>query len=132
MSDMRLTVVGAAGRMGRTLIRVIAETSGVELAHAIEQPGNDAVGADAGELAGLSASGVTVTDDALTAIAEKARRRKTGARARRGVLDEIMFDLMFELPDTDNAGVQYVITREVIESNAPTLAELRVERKESA
>ena len=69
MNDMRLTVVGAAGRMGRTLIRVIAETDGVELAGAVEQKGEAAVGADSGELAGLGANGVAVTDDALSVIA---------------------------------------------------------------
>ena len=37
MSEMKLVVVGAAGRMGRTLIRVIAETPGAVLSGAIER-----------------------------------------------------------------------------------------------
>lgn len=68
MSDMRLTVVGAAGRMGRTLIRAVADTPGVELAGAIEQAGNPHLGDDAGTLAGLGEAGIAVTDDPLSAF----------------------------------------------------------------
>lgn len=68
-SDMGLVVVGAGGRMGRSLIRAIDEIAGVRLAAAIERPGSDAVGRDAGELAGLPSCGVHVTDDALAAFA---------------------------------------------------------------
>jgi 4-hydroxy-tetrahydrodipicolinate reductase len=62
---MKLVVVGAAGRMGRTLIRVIHETDGVELGGAIERPGDPNLGADAGTLAGLPALGVILSDDPL-------------------------------------------------------------------
>ncbi|MGJ8569422.1 MAG: 4-hydroxy-tetrahydrodipicolinate reductase [Hoeflea sp.] len=67
---MGLIVVGAAGRMGQTLIRTIAEIDGVHLAGAIERPGSDALGRDAGELAGLGTNGVIVTDDALPVFAK--------------------------------------------------------------
>jgi 4-hydroxy-tetrahydrodipicolinate reductase len=70
MSDMRLVVVGAAGRMGRSLIRVIAETPGCVLSAAIDRPGSSALGQDAAVLAGLPASGVKVSDDALAAFVE--------------------------------------------------------------
>ena len=70
MSDMRLVVVGAAGRMGRTLIKAVAETQGCVLSAAIERPGSPAIGQDAAVLAGLPASGVLVTDDALPAFVE--------------------------------------------------------------
>ncbi len=53
MSDMRLVVAGAGGRMGRTVIRAIAETDGVALAGAVEGPGSAVIGRDAGELAGI-------------------------------------------------------------------------------
>jgi 4-hydroxy-tetrahydrodipicolinate reductase len=69
MSDMGLIVTGAAGRMGRTLIRVIAETPGLTLAGAIERPGVAELGRDAGELAGLGANGVPVTDDPVPVFA---------------------------------------------------------------
>lgn len=68
--SMGLVVVGAAGRMGRSLIRAIDEMAGVHLSAAIERPGSEAIGKDAAELAGLPASGVHVTDDALAAFAK--------------------------------------------------------------
>lgn len=70
MSDMGLIVVGAAGRMGRTLIRVITETPGVRLAGAIERAGNSELGKDAGELAGVGPNGVRLTDDPLPVFAQ--------------------------------------------------------------
>jgi 4-hydroxy-tetrahydrodipicolinate reductase len=65
MSEMRLVVAGAAGRMGRTLVKLIGETPGVALSGALERPGASALGQDAGILAGVSALGVAITDDPL-------------------------------------------------------------------
>jgi 4-hydroxy-tetrahydrodipicolinate reductase len=70
MNDMGLLVTGAAGRMGRTLIRVIAETPGVTLAGAIERTGAPELGRDSGELAGLGANGIPVSDDPLPLFAK--------------------------------------------------------------
>src|ERR1700694_3875591 len=70
MNAMGLVVVGAAGRMGRTLIRVIAETPGVALAAAVERPGVAEIGRDAGELAGIGPNGVAIGSDAGAAFAE--------------------------------------------------------------
>jgi 4-hydroxy-tetrahydrodipicolinate reductase len=70
MSDMRLVVVGAAGRMGRMLIKAIDETPGSTLAAAVERPGSPWLGHDAGVLAGLPANGVVVGDDAAPAFAK--------------------------------------------------------------
>jgi 4-hydroxy-tetrahydrodipicolinate reductase len=61
MSDMRLVVAGAGGRMGRAVIRGIAETDGVVLAGAVEAAGAAVIGQDAGELAGLGRAGVAVS-----------------------------------------------------------------------
>jgi 4-hydroxy-tetrahydrodipicolinate reductase len=63
MSDMRLIVAGAGGRMGRTLTRVIAETEGAVLTGALEAPGSELLGKDAGTLAGLPANGVMLSAD---------------------------------------------------------------------
>jgi 4-hydroxy-tetrahydrodipicolinate reductase len=68
MGDMRLIVAGAAGRMGRTLIKMIGETEGVTLAAALEGPQCAVLGEDAGLLAGGAATGVKVTADALAAV----------------------------------------------------------------
>jgi 4-hydroxy-tetrahydrodipicolinate reductase len=70
MSDMRLVVAGAGGRMGRTVIKAIAETDGVVLAGAIEAPGAAVIGRDAGELAGLGRSGIAVSGEPPAALAE--------------------------------------------------------------
>lgn len=68
MADMRLIVMGAGGRMGRNLVRAIAETPGLVLAGAIEAPNSALLGEDAGLLAGLAACGVALSSD-LDAIA---------------------------------------------------------------
>jgi 4-hydroxy-tetrahydrodipicolinate reductase len=71
MADMRLIVAGAGGRMGRTLVRIIAETPGAVLAGALEAPGSSLLGQDAGTLAGLEANGVGLAAD-LAAFSGKA------------------------------------------------------------
>lgn len=55
-------VVGAAGKMGRTLIGLIHESDQLQLGAAIEQQGNPAVGEDAGILAGVGECGISVSD----------------------------------------------------------------------
>lgn len=63
MADMRLIVAGAGGRMGRTLTRVISETPGAVLVGALEAPGSELLGKDAGVLAGLPANDVKLSAD---------------------------------------------------------------------
>src|SRR6516164_881581 len=70
MSDMRLVVAGAAGRMGRAVIRAIAETDGVVLAGALDAPGGAAIGQDSGELSGLGRNGIAVSADSPAALAK--------------------------------------------------------------
>jgi len=67
-SPIRVAITGAAGRMGKTLIQTIAETPGLVLAGAFERPGFAQLGADAGELAGVGAAGVRITDDLSAAV----------------------------------------------------------------
>lgn len=69
MSDMRLVIAGAGGRMGRTLVKAIAETKGLVVTGALEDARSPLVGQDSGVLAGLPANGVTLTTDAKTALA---------------------------------------------------------------
>lgn len=68
MSDMKLVVVGAGGRMGRTLVRIISETAGVTVHAAIEREGSPLIGEDAGMLAGIGELGVPLTSDVLAAV----------------------------------------------------------------
>ena len=69
MSDIRIVVAGASGRMGRALIRAIAETKGCTLFGALEAKTHPDLGQDAGVLAGLKPLGVVLTDEALPLIA---------------------------------------------------------------
>ena len=70
MADMRLIVAGAGGRMGRALTRAIAETPGAVLTGALEAPGSELLGKDAGRLAGLTENGIELSADTLAAIDE--------------------------------------------------------------
>src|SRR5258706_5835550 len=70
MNDIRIVVAGAAGRMGQTLIRTIAQTKGCIVSGALEAPGNADLGQDAGTLAGLKPLGFALTDDPLPLIAK--------------------------------------------------------------
>ena len=70
MTDMKLAVIGAAGRMGQTLVRTIKEIRGCAVAGAIEIPGSIALGQDVGLLAGVGKLTMPITDD-LAAIADK-------------------------------------------------------------
>jgi ATP-dependent Clp protease ATP-binding subunit ClpX len=62
---------------------------------------------------------LTFEEDALAMIAQKALDRKTGARGLRSILEEILLDIMYELPELE--GYEVIITEEVIESGAKPL-----------
>jgi ATP-dependent Clp protease ATP-binding subunit ClpX len=53
------------------------------------------------------------TEGALREIAKLARERKTGARGLRSILEHVMFDLMFELPELER-GQKFVITEDIV------------------
>jgi 4-hydroxy-tetrahydrodipicolinate reductase len=57
-------VLGAAGRMGRAVLRCVLEADDLQLAGAVTEPGDGLLGHDVGELAGVEALGVPLTDDA--------------------------------------------------------------------
>jgi ATP-dependent Clp protease ATP-binding subunit ClpX len=73
------------------------------------------------------------TDDALVAVAEQSMLRGTGARGLRAILEEVLLNVMYDLPSREDVG-KCVINREVVlEKVNPTLvprAEERPERKE--
>jgi 4-hydroxy-tetrahydrodipicolinate reductase len=73
MADMRLIVAGAGGRMGRTLVKAIAETEGVTLAGAVESLRSPHIDEDSGLLAGLGENGIPISADV------KARSSKADA-----------------------------------------------------
>ena len=64
-----IVVTGASGRMGRMLIETVRASPRARLIGAVERPGHDWIGQDVGAAMGGGEIGVTVTDDALAAIA---------------------------------------------------------------
>jgi 4-hydroxy-tetrahydrodipicolinate reductase len=64
----RIVIAGASGRMGANLLRAAAETEATELAGAVDRPDAEAVGRDAGELAGTGPLGVTVSGNLADAL----------------------------------------------------------------
>ena len=79
----------------------------------------------------LEGASLTFTQDALELLAKRASKRATGARALRAVLEEVMMDHMYDLPDATNDGIEYVITAAAIENKAQ-LSDLRVAQANSA
>lgn len=70
---------------------------------------------------------LTVTKDALSALAESAVKKGTGARALRSLLEKIMLDVMYEAPDRDDlAGV--TLNRAVVEGRRPALLRRRQDK----
>ncbi|MBQ6888794.1 MAG: ATP-dependent Clp protease ATP-binding subunit ClpX [Lachnospiraceae bacterium] len=63
-------------------------------------------------------------DGALEAIAEKAMKKDTGARALRAIIEEFMLDIMYEIPKDDNIG-RVTITREYIEGTGGPIIDIR-------
>ena len=62
--------------------------------------------------------------DAMEAIADKAMSKKIGARALRAILEEIMLDIMYEIPKDDNIG-RVIITKDYVEGKGVPLIEMR-------
>lgn len=63
-------------------------------------------------------------DNALEAIAERAMEKDTGARALRAILEEIMLDIMYEIPKDDNIG-RVTITGDYVRGCGGPLIEMR-------
>jgi ATP-dependent Clp protease ATP-binding subunit ClpX len=74
----------------------------------------------------LEGVGLTFDPKALAAIAARTIERGTGARGLRAVLEEVMLEIMFQLPSRDDVR-EVVITRETIEDGAEPLLILEPE-----
>jgi ATP-dependent Clp protease ATP-binding subunit ClpX len=81
-------------------------------------------------LFGMEDCELTFTDAALATIAQKAREKSVGARGLRGIVEEIMLDVMFELPDQE-AGTVYTIDVDVADGQVRHFKSIP-QRKESA
>lgn len=69
MSDLKVAVMGAGGRMGRELVRAVHETPGCVVIGGAERKGSPDLGQDVGVLAGIGSLGVPISDDPLELIA---------------------------------------------------------------
>ena len=63
MSEIRVAIAGAGGRMGRSLVQAVSESAGMRVSVATERSGSSLLGADAGELAGVGHLGVELRPD---------------------------------------------------------------------
>ena len=61
-------------------------------------------------------------DTAIKAIVKEAKKRKTGARALRAIMEDVMLDIMFEIPSMNNVE-QCIITKNVVEKKATPIYE---------
>ena len=76
------------------------------------------------KLLAMDCIALNVTKDGLTALAETAVKKGTGARALRSLLEKIMLDVMYDAPDRDDlAGV--TINRAVVEGKRTALIRRR-------
>lgn len=76
------------------------------------------------KLLALDEVNLEFNEGALEAIAEKAMKKDTGARALRAIIEEFMLDIMYEIPKDDSIG-QVTITREYIEGVGGPIIQLR-------
>jgi ATP-dependent Clp protease ATP-binding subunit ClpX len=65
------------------------------------------------KLFSMESADLSFTESALRAIAHRALEKDTGARGLRSIIEEVMLDVMFELPE--NAGARYVVTQDAVE-----------------
>ena len=95
------------------IIASLSEIKEADMVRILTEPKNSLVRQYA-KLFAIDDVQLTFDDEALRAIAAKAISRKTGARGLRAIMEEIMIDIMYELPDYK--GYEVVITKEVVDS----------------
>ncbi len=74
---------------------------------------------------------LSFTDDALTSVAKKAIERKTGARGLRSIVENVLLDTMFDLPDMDGCD-EVVVDKDVIEGRKEPVRVYAEKQAESA
>jgi ATP-dependent Clp protease ATP-binding subunit ClpX len=101
--------------MGRLPVIVSCDTLGVdELTEVLWRPKN-ALARQYERLFALENVKLSFTEDALRAVAEEAHRRRSGARGLRAILEEIMLDVMYEIPSLTGVK-ECVVNRDVVEN----------------
>lgn len=70
-------------------------------------------------------------EDSLKAIARKALAQKTGARSLRSILEDVMLDIMYNIPDKKDSISKCIITEECIQTGKPTIIKKRQRKKKT-
>ncbi|MBD3800754.1 MAG: ATP-dependent Clp protease ATP-binding subunit ClpX [Campylobacterales bacterium] len=110
------------------IIASLNEISEEDMIRILTEPKNSLIRQYA-KLFAIDSVKLTIEEDALRAIAAKAKARKTGARGLRSILEETMIDIMYELPDY--SGYEVVITAECITEGEKPLY-IKTDDKKSA
>ena len=90
MSEIRVAVAGAAGRMGREVVKAVMEAPGLLLVSAIDRALN---GVDAGEIAGAGKAGVLIEGDLDTALANSGAEVLVDFTLPEGLMDNLRIAL---------------------------------------
>ena len=101
----------------------MAEKMAERIAEILKEPKNSIL-KQYQKLLALDEVKLEFNDDALHAIAKKALKKDTGARALRAIIEEFMLDIMYEIPKDDNIG-EVIITKEYIEGTGGPVIMLR-------
>lgn len=110
------------------MVSVLNEMTSGDLEHILTETKNSLV-KQYEKLFAMEGVELQFTKDAVAAVAEKAIELKTGARALRSIMEKVMLDIMYDIPE-DKAIREVIINRAVIEENAAP--EIRKVDKKSA
>lgn len=102
------------------VVSILKELTKADLEH-IMQKSKNALIKQYGKLFSMENVTLTFTDDAIAAVAEKALELKTGARALRSIMEGIMLDVMYDLPQQSNAGEVIINAAVVRDGKQPTI-----------
>ncbi|MEB3104487.1 MAG: ATP-dependent protease ATP-binding subunit ClpX [Cyanobacteriota bacterium] len=103
--------------IGRLPVSAVLEPLDTKALEAILTEPRDALAKQFQTLLSMDDVRLDFEPGALEAIACEAHRRKTGARALRGIVEELMLDLMYDLPSRNDVK-QFTITRELVEQRS--------------
>ncbi len=111
------------------IVTVLNELTEDELVAVLTNPKNSLV-KQYSTLFSMDGSHLTFTKEALRALAEKALKKRLGARALRSLIEKMMLEMMYELPSRDDIA-EVTINRAVVEGKKPPLVR-RKQDKEAA
>ena len=110
--------------IGRLPILFTLESLTVDMLVRILKEPKNAIIRQYQKLLALDEVNLVFEEDALRAIAEKAKEKKVGARALRSIIEEFMLDIMYEIPKDDNIG-RVTITGDYIRGTGGPLIDIR-------